>query len=56
MKKTTLAFLVPDRIDREIRRRAFQERSSLSRVGTEILSNAFGIDPTEFGIEPTPPP
>ncbi len=49
-----LEFQIPPELSEIIRVRAAKERRSVSLVAAEILARGLGLDPAEFGVEPTP--
>ncbi len=60
-KKEGLEIQFPPEVAQHVRRRACDERRSISEVGTEIMLTGLGWNPAEFGIdqplqEPTPCP
>ncbi len=51
--KEGIEFQVPHKVADMVRERT-RGRRSLSVVGTELLAQALGLDPAEFGIESHP--
>jgi hypothetical protein len=56
LPKVSLEARIPDRIVKELGRKAIDEGKIYNQVVSEVLCVGLGIDPKQFGIEPKAKP